>query len=226
MSFFITGTDTGVGKTLVSCALLHAFAAQGKRVAGFKPVAAGCDADGRNEDVGCLRAASNIPLQDRQINPWCFALPVAPHIAAQQSGARIELAPIMVSYRELAAQADIVVVEGVGGFQVPLNDSLDSADMAMALGLPVILVVGMRLGCLNHALLTVRAITACGLKCAGWVANVVDADMAALQENISALQQRIAAPLLGVVPYQHTPDARKVAAQLDIEMLMTDRMEE
>lgn len=223
MSYFITGTDTGIGKTLVSCALLHAFAARGIHVAGFKPVACGCDADGQNEDVKKLRAASNVPASYGQINPYNFIQPVAPHIAAQNAGVCIDFARIMDSYRDLASQADVVVVEGVGGFRVPLNDTQDSADLAVLLRLPVIMVVGMRLGCLSHALLTARAIADCGLECAGWVANVLDADMAALPENISALQQRIASPLLGVVPFQSDPDERKTAGKLNFELLKTNR---
>lgn len=219
MNYFVTGTDTAVGKTLISCALLYAFAAQGKRIVGMKPVAAGCDADGLNEDVKQLRAASNILASLGQINPYSFIHPIAPHIAAHNAGVSINLSRIRESYTELAAQAEVVIVEGAGGFQVPLNDTQDSADLAVALGLPVILVVGMRLGCLNHALLTMRAIDDCGLECAGWVANVLDPDMAALNENIQALQQRIKAPMLGVVQHQAAPDARAIATQLNINLL-------
>lgn len=221
MNYFVTGTDTGVGKTLISCALLHAFAAQGKSVAGMKPVAAGCDEDGLNEDVKKLRAATNILASLGQINPYSFVRPVAPHIAARNAGVQINLQRILESYNELAAQAEVVIVEGAGGFRVPLNDSEDSADLAVALGLPVILVVGMRLGCLNHALLTMRAIGDGGLVCAGWIANVTADGMAALDENIEALQQRIEAPLLAIVQYQENPDARTVAAQLDLELLLS-----
>jgi dethiobiotin synthetase len=219
MNYFVTGTDTGVGKTLISCALLHAFAARGASVVGMKPVAAGCDADGLNEDVKQLRAASTIFASLGQINPYSFFHPIAPHIAARNAGVSINLSRIMESYNELAAQAAVVIVEGAGGFQVPLNETQDSADLTVALGLPVILVVGMRLGCLNHALLTLRAIDDCGLTCAGWVANILDPDMAALDENIEALQQRSKAPLLGVVQHQAFPDARVIAAQLDINLL-------
>ena len=219
MNYFVTGTDTGVGKTLISCALLHAFAAQGKRVVGMKPVAAGCDEDGVNADVRQLRAAGNIPASLGQINPYSFLHPIAPHIAARNAGVRIELARILTSYRELAAQADVVIVEGAGGFKVPLNELQDSAELAQQLNLPVILVVGMRLGCLNHALLTASAIGASGLTCAGWVANVLDKEMLALPENIEALQQRLAAPLLGTVHFQSQPDAGVVATQLDIGLL-------
>ncbi len=219
MSYFITGTDTGVGKTLISCALLHAFAARGKCVAGFKPVAAGCGEDEHNDDANALRAASSIPLTYGQVNPYCFRHANAPHIAARHSGVRIELARILTSYHELAGQADEVIVEGAGGFCVPLNDRQDSADLAREIDLPVIVVVGMRLGCINHALLTLRAIADCQLECSGWVANVLDEEMPALQENIEALRERIAAPLLGVVPHLAAPDAKVAARYLDLSLL-------
>jgi len=216
MSYFVTGTDTGVGKTLVSCALLHAFAAQGKRVVGFKPVAAGCDDDYHNDDVKQLRAASSFQATYGQVNPYCFVPPVAPHIAARDSGVRIEFSRIITSYHELSGQADEVIVEGAGGFLVPLNEKQNSADLVKELALPVIVVVGMRLGCLNHALLTVRVIHDYGLECAGWVANVLDADMPALQQNIEALRERIPHPLLGVIPYQAQPNAAIAAEYLDL----------
>jgi len=219
MSYFITGTDTGVGKTLISCALLHALAARGKRVAGFKPIAAGCDADGKNDDAKALRAASTMELTCEQVNPYCFHQAMAPHLAARNEGVQIDLSRILTSYQELSRQADEVIVEGAGGFVVPLNDRQTSADLAQDLGLPVILVVGMRLGCLNHALLTVRAIADYQLECAGWVANVSNADTPALRENIEALRERIAAPLLGIVPYQSQPDAHATAAHLNLELL-------
>lgn len=219
MNYFVTGTDTGVGKTLICCALLHAFAAQGQRVVGMKPVSTGCDDDGHNEDVKKIRTASNILATYGQINPYSFIHPVAPHIAARNAGVRIDLSRILTSYNELTSQADVVIVEGIGGFKVPLNERQDSVELAQQLGLPVILVVGMRLGCLNHALLTASAIEACGLKLAGWIANVLDADMLALRDNIAALEQRLSALLLGVVDYQVQPDARVAAAQLNIELL-------
>lgn len=218
MSYFVTGTDTGVGKTLVSCALLHAFASYGRRVVGMKPVAAGCG-DDINDDVRQLRAASNVLAGLGQINPYSFTRAVAPHLAARFGGVRISLDRILEAYSELSAQADVVIVEGAGGFCVPLNDDQDGADMVQLMNIPVVLVVGMRLGCLNHALLTAEAIAARGLPLAGWVANVVDADMAMLDENIAALEQRLTAPLLGIVPYSAQPDARAVAALLDITLL-------
>lgn len=219
MNYFVTGTDTGVGKTLISCALLHGFAAQGKRVVGMKPVAAGCDDDGHNEDVLQLRAAGNVAVGYGQINPYCFVPAIAPHLAAQRAGVIIRFSRIATSYHELAAQADVVIVEGAGGLLVPLNEQQDSADLAKELGLPVILVAGMRLGCLNHALLTQESIAARGLVLSGWVANVLDAEMPALQQNIDTLRQRIAAPLLGIVPHLQRPDARDAAGRLDLDRL-------
>jgi dethiobiotin synthetase len=219
MSYFITGTDTGVGKTLVSCALLYGFAAQGKSVVGMKPVAAGCGDDDQNEDVTQLRAASNVLASKGQVNPYSFVQAVAPHLAAHFVGININFERVLESFSELNAQANIVIVEGVGGFRVPLNAEQDSADMAKQMRLPVILVVGMRLGCLNHALLTTEAIASRELTLAGWVANVLDANMSMLNENIAALQQRIDAPLLGVIPHQAQPDARKIASLLDLALL-------
>jgi len=219
MNYFVTGTDTGVGKTLISCALLHGFAAQGKRVVGMKPVAAGCADGGQHEDVRQLRAASNMLASHGQINPYCFVQAAAPHLVARFVGVSINFERIVKSYSELARQADVVIVEGAGGLLVPLNDDQDSADLVRQMDLPIILVVGIRLGCLNHALLTVEAITARGLTLAGWVANVLDGNMVMREENIAALQQRISAPLLGVVPYQVQPDAREVATRLDLKLL-------
>lgn len=219
MSYFVTGTDTGVGKTLISCALLHGFAAQGKLVAGMKPVAAGCNTDNQNEDALQLLAAGNVVIGYEQVNPYCFLPAIAPHIAAQHDGIKIGFARITESYKKLAALADAVIVEGAGGLLVPLNAQQDNADLAQELGLSIILVVGVRPGCLNHALLTVEAIATRGLILSGWVANVIDAGMMLAQENVTALQQRIAAPLLGVVPYLPRADARVAAGQLHLERL-------
>jgi dethiobiotin synthetase len=219
MSYFVTGTDTGIGKTLVCCALLHGFAARGKRVVGMKPVAAGCNADNQNEDALQLRAASNVAASYEFTNPYCFPLAIAPHLAAQEAGIEIQLPRILEAYQKLAAQADVVIVEGVGGLRVPLNAQQDSADLIRKLGLPIVLVVGIRLGCLNHALLTVEAINARGLMLAGWVANVIEVDMPQCEENIAALQQRIPAPLLGIVPYLLNADARVAATRLDLDSL-------
>jgi dethiobiotin synthetase len=216
--FFVTGTDTGVGKSLVSAALLHAFANLGYRVVGMKPVAAGAEQiDGvwSNEDVRQLREASNVVINESGwMNPYLLRTPIAPHIAADRQGVSIELPRIRDAYEHLAACADVVVVEGAGGFKVPLSATRDSADLAVYLGLPMILVVGMRLGCLNHALLTAEAIAARGLKLAGWVANRIDPDMAAYQDNLNSLRLRLTCPLLGEFPHARQPEVQAMAALL------------
>ena len=220
--FFVTGTDTGVGKTLVCCALLYGFAALGKSVIGMKPVAAGAirSADGLvNDDVALLRAASNVEAPPQLVNPYCFEPPIAPHLAAEQAGVAIDIATIANAYRQLAAVADIVIVEGVGGFCVPLNHNEDSADLAQRLGLPVILVIGLRLGCLNHALLTAQAIRAKGLQLVGWIANCIDPALAAADENVAALTDRLAAPLLGKVKFAVAPDPQRIAALIALSRL-------
>lgn len=209
-AWFVTGTDTEVGKTFVSCALLHAMRQRGWATLGMKPVAAGCDAEGRNEDVEQLIAASSVTAPRELVNPYAFRAAIAPHIAAAEEGRTIELASIVTAFEQLQNLADAVLVEGVGGFCVPLGaerDAADTADLAVALDLPVILVVGMRLGCISHALLTEQAIAARGLQLVGWVANRIDPAMSRFEENLAALQVRIAAPLLGVIPYGTTPQA-------------------
>ena len=220
--FFITGTDTGVGKTLVASALLHAYAASGKKVIGMKPVAAGCAIVAshlRCEDVEALRAASTVQAPLSLINSYAFAAPVAPHIAAAQADVVIDLERIHAALLELGRLAQIVIVEGVGGFKVPLNAREDSADLAVKLGLPVILVVGMRLGCLNHALLTQAVIAASGLPLAGWVANRIDPAMLLFAENLQALQERLDGPLLGVLPWQTNPRVEIIASLLEMGRL-------
>jgi len=215
--FFVTGTDTGVGKTLVACALLCALAGRGLRVVGMKPVAAGAEpaAQGlRNEDVEQLVAAGNVVAPRELVNPYCFEPPIAPHIAAARAGVAIELDRIEASFRALAGLADAVIVEGAGGFRVPLGPDADTAQLAARLALPVVLVVGMRLGCLNHALLTAEAIAARGLPLAGWIANHVDADMVAADENVRSLEAFIPAPMLARVPFASRPDPSAVAARL------------
>ncbi|MBI2277751.1 MAG: dethiobiotin synthase [Dechloromonas sp.] len=200
-AYFLTGTDTEVGKTFVTCALLHRAARDGLRAAGLKPVAAGTDAAGLNEDVEAIRGASNLKLPDATINPYCFPAAVAPHIAAVESGVAIEFGTIRAACASARQAADLLIVEGVGGFRVPLGGDGDSADLAVAVGLPVILVVGLRLGCINHALLTAEAIAARGLVIAGWVANQIDPAMARFAENLATLSELLPAPLLGVVPH-------------------------
>lgn len=221
--FFITGTDTGVGKTLVACALLHALAARGFRVTGMKPVAAGAtlmDGVRVNEDVEQLIAASNVSAPRDMINPYCFEPPIAPHIAAMRENNPIKSNVLHENYRRLSALADIVVVEGAGGFCVPLNDDATSADLARELALPVVVVVGMRLGCLNHALLTAEAIRARGLTLAGWVANHVDASMPFADANVAALQGRLAAPMIARIAFDARPHASAIAARFDLRALL------
>ena len=221
-AFFITGTDTGIGKTLVSCALLRAFAQQGFSVAGMKPVAAGSiDGELLNEDVRLLLAASNVVIDKSLVNPYLLLAPVAPHIAAVKEKLVIDLAVIVSAFVGIQKQAEVVIVEGVGGFKVPLGEGCDTVDLARALGLPLILVVGMRLGCLNHALLTVAEIARTGLSLAGWVANCIDDQMLCLQENIETLTTRIPAPLIGVVPYQSATSLVAIEQFLHLEKLIS-----
>lgn len=219
---FVTGTDTEVGKTRISAGLLHWFAAQGWRSAGLKPVAAGTELmDGirANEDVRRLRAAASLPLMDAEICPFQFDAACAPHIAAALEGRSIAREPILGAAHALAARADALVVEGVGGFCVPLGPDWDTADLAQQLGLPVILVVGLRLGCINHALLTAEAVRARGLRLVGWIGNAIDPAMPWIAENIAYLRSRLAqqhgAPCLGLVPWLPSTDAAAVAAHLD-----------
>ena len=219
---FVTGTDTGVGKTLISAALVHALSRQGLRAAGMKPVAAGAEMrDGQlwNEDVAWLKAEASVDLPDALVAPCLFREPAAPHVAAALEGKTIDPEQLLHAYRQIAQQADAVVVEGVGGFCVPLTDEVDTADIAARLGLDVILVVGLRLGCLNHALLTAEAIAARGLKLAGWVANQIDPAMPHQAANLEALVRRLPAPLLGVVPWMSSPSAAVAAGQLEVSLL-------
>ena len=216
---FVTGTDTEIGKTLVSAAILHKLVESGQRACGMKPVAAGAevrDGELHNDDADMLIAAGNVHLPQNITTPFMLREPAAPHIAAALEGVTIEAVPILAAYTEILAASDAVVVEGVGGFRVPFNDTFDSADLAAQLNLPVILVVGMRLGCISHALLTVEAVVARGLVLAGWVANTADPDMRFFDENIQALAARIPAPLLGVVPRLDEPTAANAAPFIDL----------
>jgi len=194
---FITGTDTGVGKTMVACALLRKYAASGLRAVGMKPVAAGGGED--NDDLVALAVAGNVdaPLSARC--PYAFKDGIAPHLAARAFGVVIDLCHIQKSYEELGALADRVVVEGAGGALAPLGERIDMLDIARVIGLPVLMVVGMRLGCLNHALLTSLAIRARGLKLVGWIANSIDPTMACQDENVAALERLLSAPRVGSI---------------------------
>ncbi len=219
---FVTGTDTHIGKTLVSCALLHALAQQGVRAAGMKPVAAGAvlrDGIWHNDDADAIASASGMTLPPELATPCLLRTASAPHIAAALENTRIDQMKIATAYRLIASQAKAVVVEGVGGFKVPLAEDFDSADMAVQFGLPIIMVVGLRLGCINHALLTAEAIAARSLVLAGWVANMVEPAMPYVADNISALAKRLPGPLLGVVPHLPVPSATIAASHLDFSRL-------
>lgn len=220
--FFITGTDTEVGKTWVSAALLSALKARGHSTAAMKPVSAGCveTPEGlRNEDALILQRHATLALPYEQVNPYAFAPPIAPHLAAARIGQRIDIAPVKAIFDSIAPHADYLVVEGAGGWRVPLNERETIADLAKVLDLPVILVVGMRLGCINHALLSCESIAGHGVKLAGWVANSILPDFAELEENIDTLRQRIDAPLLGVIPHMTELDAALAAGHLNLNHL-------
>ena len=228
--FFVTATDTSAGKTVVSCALLSALARRGFSVAGFKPVAAGADqtpAGLRNEDAVLLRRHSSISLEYEEVNPITLEPPIAPHIAARSAG--ISLSPELLAerHRRLARKADIVISEGAGGWLVPLSETDCMADLAIRIGHPVILVVAMRLGCLNHAILTAESIRARGANFAGWVANIVDAGMPVLKENIETLDARLGAPLLGTVPWldETDPEGKLARARAGLKLdLVTEAL--
>lgn len=222
-AFFITGTDTDAGKTLVASGLLCAARARGLSTLGLKPVAAGCVATEqglRNSDALALQAQTTVDVVYEQINPVALAAAIAPHVAAQRERRSLSADRLVGFCRSSLNLAQLTLVEGAGGWRVPLNPSETLADVARLLRLPVVLVVGVRLGCINHALLTYEAIRNDGLPLAGWVANVIDADMLALDDNIASLAQRIPAPCLGVVPHLAEPSPAAAAAYLDITPLV------
>jgi len=201
----VTGTDTGIGKTVVATALVRTLIAAEQRVAVMKPVASGCRLSRqglRNADALTLLAATNVPADYSIVNPYAFRPAIAPHIAAEQAGITIELARIEQAYRYLAARADYVVVEGAGGWRAPLGNGLEIGHLSAALGLDVVLVVGMRLGCLNHALLTAESIATSGQRLVGWIANFFSPRMRQPEENLRALRERLPAPCLAVVSHQ------------------------
>ncbi|MDZ7621920.1 MAG: dethiobiotin synthase [Candidatus Competibacteraceae bacterium] len=216
-AYFVTGTDTGIGKTHVTCALLHATRRQGLTAVGMKPIAAGVEADGRNDDVVRLLAASSVQPPLEWVNPYCYDPFIAPHIAAREAERPIDIGVICQAFARLRALAEVVWVEGVGGFRVPLDERIDAADLARILNLPVVLVVGMRLGCLNHALLTAEAVARRGLTLAGWVANRIDPEMDRFEANLETLQARLSAPLLGVTPYGASPEQTALTLALPFE---------
>jgi len=206
--YFVTGTDTGVGKTLVSAGLLIAAGESGLQTLGIKPVATGCITTGSgtvqvNDDALALQSAATIAVDDARVNPVALEAPIAPHLAAARSGIHIDAGELAAHCRRVYADyaAQFMIVEGAGGWSVPLNEAETMADFCVELGLPIILVVGMKLGCLNHALLTAQAVRAAGLSLAGWVANCMEAEMEELAGNLQSLRSRLAVPALGVIPY-------------------------
>jgi dethiobiotin synthetase len=224
-SFFITGTDTGVGKTHVSCALIRELVAMDLRVAGMKPLATGAHyqhGELRNEDAMQLMAAANVDVPYEWVNPYCFEPAIAPHIAAQQAGVNISLDVIHQAYRHLADRADVVVVEGVGGWLVPIGDTQTMADVATSLDLSVLLVVGLRLGCLNHALLSAQGIERDTQHFVAWVANMLAPSMPVLQENLETLKSRMPVPLIAVMPFTSSLQ-KNTHATFDMQALLTTR---
>jgi dethiobiotin synthetase len=220
--YFVTGTDTGVGKTWMTTGLVQVLADRGFKVAGLKPLACGGrdTAQGwRHEDAELLMRHNPVALPYEAVNPCLLREPIAPHIAAARIGLHLSAAALHQACTALEVSLDYWLIEGVGGWQVPLNDEETTADFAQRLDLPVILVVGLRLGCLNHALLTSDSVARYGLRLAGWIANVIDPDMDYLQENIAALEARLPAPRLGTVPHLEEFDATRIAAALDVGLL-------
>lgn len=221
-SVYVTGTDTGIGKTLASCALLHALRGHGLRAAGMKPVASGCElieGEWRNADALALQAAGEPGIAYADINPFALEHPLAPELAARDAGIDLALPPILDAHARLAERADALVVEGVGGWAAPLSAMLMQADLVRALRLPVVLVVGLRLGCLNHALLSARAIAQDGAHLAGWIASHVDPAMERVEDNLAMLRARLPAPCWGVLPHVPDADPFKMAGRLRIPTL-------
>lgn len=215
--YWVTGTDTGVGKTLVTAGLLRRLRESGLAVAGMKPVAAGSGPGPEgpvNEDALLLQAESSVRHPYADVNPWLFEPPIAPHLAAAEAGVVIDTARIAAAHARLRAGADVVLAEGAGGFLVPLDEDRSLADLPALLGMDVLLVVGLRLGCLNHALLTAEAIAARGLMLAGWIGNALDPGFSRRDENIATLAARLPAPCLGIVPWMASPDVGTAAAAL------------
>lgn len=223
-AFFITGTDTEIGKTTIACGLLAKANQQALTTAAVKPVASGCEKNAqglRNSDALALWEHTTVNLTYQEINPIAFLPAIAPHIAAQESGVDLSVTALLPAVKQmLAKQADFTLIEGAGGWRVPLNDSEYLSDLAIALALPVILVVGVKLGCVNHAVLSLETIQRDGLIVAGWVANIVDPQMTRLAENLQTLTERLKVPCLGTVPYLTALTATSVASHLTIEPLL------
>lgn len=215
--WFVTGTDTGIGKTFITVGLLRYLNEKGIKAAGMKPVASGCERTGeglRNEDALRILDASAPGVPYDLVNPYSFEPPIAPHIAASKAGVTIGMDRILDCFNAISGQVDCVVVEGVGGWEVPLDNESGMPDLAATLGLPVILVVGIRLGCINHALLTAQAVRSRGLQLAGWVANRVDAVVDEEQAVVEAIASRIGAPMLGSVRHGQQEFSEAFSLQL------------
>ncbi|MBI6895949.1 dethiobiotin synthase [Pseudomonas putida] len=222
-AYFIAGTDTDVGKTTIAAGLLHAARQLGLSTLAAKPVASGCvvTAKGlRNSDALALIDESSVKLSYEAVNPFAFEPAIAPHVAAREAGVALSVPALRDAMQQVLAQhADFTLIEGAGGWRVPLSDHANLSDLAIALKLPVILVVGVRLGCINHALLSAEAIARDGLQLAGWVANIVDPRTSRLEENLSSLAERLPAPCLGRVPWLKQAGADAVAAHLQLDLL-------
>jgi len=222
-AYFIAGTDTDVGKTTIAAGLLHAARLQGLSTLGAKPVASGCSATAkglRNADALALIDESSVKLAYEEVNPFAFEPAIAPHVAAREAGVALEVPALLKAMRHVLDQgADFTLVEGAGGWRVPLSDHANLSDLAIALKLPVILVVGVRLGCINHALLSAEAIARDGLQLAGWVANIIEPRTARLEENLASLAERLPAPCLGRVPKLKVATADAVAEHLQLDLL-------
>ena len=219
--FFITGTDTGVGKTWTTVALMRHLQHQGSSVLGMKSVAAGCtlnDGQWQSADARLLQENGSLAVDYRIINPYALKAPVSPHIAAAEMDCTVRLEEILRNYYHLRSLADIVLVEGAGGWYAPLNEHQDIADLAAALELPVILVVAIRLGCINHARLSHQAILASGQFCAGWIAVCSEQNMLAREQNIKTIRHALDAPMLGILPYTHYPDFNFLSKHLQITL--------
>ncbi|MDH5219076.1 MAG: dethiobiotin synthase [Gammaproteobacteria bacterium] len=221
--YFITGTDTHIGKSIVSASLLHGASQRNLKAAGMKPVATGCleSKDGlRNEDAEMMIQYSTVDLPYELVNPYAFEPPVSPHLAAKHLNEEIRLDKIVESYQAIKEQADMVIVEGVGGWMVPINETELVEDIARAIGLPLLFVVGTRLGCINHALLTMERIKASGLPVAGWIANIMDRNIDFLPEVIDTLRLRIDAPLVGIIPPYRMINPERASEHLSLDRLL------
>jgi dethiobiotin synthetase len=220
--YFITGTDTNIGKSTVTASLLYGATKRGLQVAGMKPVATGCmeSNDGlRNEDAELMMQYSNVDLAYELVNPYAFEPPVSPHLAAKRQNEEIQISTIMDAYHKICEQSDWIIVEGVGGWMVPINETEFVEDIAKAMQLPLLFVIGTRLGCINHSLLAMERIQASGLTVAGWIANIMDRNINFLPEVIDTLRLRIDAPLVGIIPPYRILNLERISEHLSMDRL-------